>query len=112
MRDETIRQLEQGDIARQNEMSLLVYKENEALKQENRMMRDKVTILEEELHRLNETRPHDADVRALQEEAARLNRALIDKDSILERQIADQKNEWAEVYGQQKQQLEAAQMEI
>lgn len=93
-------------------MSLLVYKENEALKQENRMMRDKVTILEEELDRLNQTRPHETDMRALKEEAERLNRALIEKDTILERQIADQKNEWAEVYGQQKQQLEAAQMEI
>ena len=85
MRDETIRQLEQGDIARQNEMSLLVYKENEALKQENRMMRDKVTILEEELDRLNQTRPHEADMRALEEEAQRLNRALIEKDTMIER---------------------------
>lgn len=45
--------MEQNDISRQNEMSMLVYKENEALKQENRMLRDKLTILEKEAERLS-----------------------------------------------------------
>ena len=70
-------------------MSMLVYKENEALKQENRMMRDKVAILEEELERLNQSRPHETDMRALQEEGQRLSRALIEKDAQLDRWMAD-----------------------
>lgn len=68
---------------------MLVYKENEALKQENHMMRDKATILEEELERLNQSRPHETDMRALQEEAQRLSRALIEKDAQLDRWMAD-----------------------
>ena len=44
------------------------------------MMRDKVTILEKELDRMNQQRPHEADVLALREEAERLNRALMEKD--------------------------------
>ncbi len=32
IRDETIRRLESNEIIHQNEMSMLVYKENEALK--------------------------------------------------------------------------------
>ena len=47
---------------------MLVYKENEALKQENRMLRDKATILDEEINRMNANRAFEADYRALQEE--------------------------------------------
>ena len=40
-------------MVHQNEMSMLVYKENEQLKQENRMLRDKVNLLDQELNLVN-----------------------------------------------------------
>ena len=49
LRDENIRRLEQTDFAQQSEVAMLIQKENEALKQENKMMRDKVHIIEQEL---------------------------------------------------------------
>ena len=49
VRDTAIKRLESQDIAQQNEMSLLIYKENETLKQENMMLKDKIMILDQEL---------------------------------------------------------------
>lgn len=49
VRDVAIRRLESQEVAQQNEMSMLIYKENETLKQENRMLKDKITILDQEL---------------------------------------------------------------
>ena len=67
MRDQTIQQLQaQSDVVQQNEVSMLVYKENEALKQENRMLRDKVAILDDELNRADANRGLEMDYRALQ----------------------------------------------
>ena len=58
---------------------MLVYKENEALKQENRMLRDKVTMIDEELARVTAGRGPEGDFRALQEENERLNIVLMEK---------------------------------
>jgi len=58
---------------------MLVYKENEALKQENRMLRDKVAMLDDEMNRGNVNRALDGDYRALQDENDRLNHALMEK---------------------------------
>lgn len=71
LRDNTIRQLQSSEASRQQEISMLVYKENENLKNENRMLRDKVQILEEEIHHMagNDPRP-------LHEELDRLNHIL------------------------------------
>ena len=63
------------------------------------MLRDKVAILDEEVNRLNVGRVMEADLRALREENDRLNRQLIDKERSNERDIVEQKNEWAEIYG-------------
>ena len=49
VRDTAIKRLESQDIAQQNEMSLLIFKENETLKQENVMLKDKIMILDQEL---------------------------------------------------------------
>ena len=54
IRDNTIRQMQQNEAVQQNEISHLVYKENEALKQENRMLRDKIILLDEEINRMNQ----------------------------------------------------------
>jgi hypothetical protein len=53
VRDDTIKRLESQEMVHQNEMSMLVYKENEQLKQENRMLRDKVNLLDQELNLVN-----------------------------------------------------------
>mmetsp|Transcript_16935 Transcript_16935/g.26072 ORF Transcript_16935/g.26072 Transcript_16935/m.26072 type:complete len:125 (+) Transcript_16935:855-1229(+) len=98
-RDLAIKRLESNEIIQQNEVSMLVYKENEALKQENRMLRDKVSLLDEDLSRANAFRGVETDNRVLQDEIDRLNRSLIEKDRQMERQLADSKNEWAEIYG-------------
>lgn len=49
VRDVTIKRLESQDFAQQNELSMLIYKENETLKQENSMLKDKIHILDQEL---------------------------------------------------------------
>lgn len=111
-RDQQIQRLESNEMIQQNEVSMLVYKENEALKQENHMLRDKVAILDEEVNRLNVGRVVEADLRALREENDRLNRQLIDKERSNERDIVDQKNEWAEIYGAQKEQVDQMHRDI
>lgn len=99
LRDQTIRQLhQQNDVVHQNEVSILVYKENEALKQENHMLRDKVLILEDEINRSNQQRPSNQDYRAIQDEVDRLTRVLVDNDRQTEMQLNNQKNEWADIY--------------
>ena len=70
------------------------------------MLRDKIAILDEEVNRLNVGRVMEADLRALQDENERLNRQLIDKERAFDRDMADQKNEWAEIYGAQKDQVD------
>ena len=60
---------------------MLVYKENETLKQENRMLREKVGILSQENENLARSRGDP-------EELDRLNRALQDRDVMAERDIS------------------------
>lgn len=107
LRDNTIRHLQNSEAARQQEISMLVYKENETLKHESKMLRDKVQILEEEIHHMAQNDP-----RPLHAEIDRLNRILSEKEVQYNREMADQKNEWAEIYGAQKQQFEKQQREI
>ena len=102
LRDGTIRRLESQEMAQQNELSMLIYKENETLKQENTMLKDKVAILDQELMNFEATRPTEHQIRGLHDELARLNSILREKDMQLETQNT-QKNEWADIYGQQKQ---------
>ena len=111
-RDQQIQRLESNEMIQQNEVSMLVYKENEALKQENHMLRDKLAILDEEVNRLNVGRVMEADLRALREENDRLNRQLIDKERSNDRDIVEQKNEWAEIYGAQKEQVDQMHRDI
>ena len=111
-RDQQIQRLESNEMIQQNEVSMLVYKENEALKQENHMLRDKLAILDEEVNRLNVGRVMEADLRALREENDGLNRQLIDKERSNDRDIVEQKNEWAEIYGAQKEQVDQMHRDI
>ena len=91
---------------------MLVYKENEALKQENRMLRDKVAMLDDEMNRVGANRAMEGDYRALQEENDRLNHALMEKSRQVDKQLVDQKNEWAGIYGGQQAQVDQMQREI
>jgi hypothetical protein len=43
----------------------MIHNENELLKQENRMLREKVMVLEEEIDRLSMQRPHEGELRML-----------------------------------------------
>ena len=113
VRDQAIQQLQsQSDVVQQNEVSMLVYKENEALKQENRMLRDKVTMIDEELARVTAGRGPEGDFRALQEENERLNIALMEKTRQADKQLEEQKNEWAGIYGGHQTQVDQMQREI
>ncbi len=81
LRDETIKRLEinsRGDFSKSQQMSSL-RQEADLSKQDNHSLRSKVN---------------------------QLTRDLMEKDRLLERQSADQKNEWAEIYGSQKQSQE------
>lgn len=80
VRDQSIRRLESQEMVHQNEMSMLVYKENEQLKQENRMLRDKVTLLDQEINLIHAQRVPDSEARAMREEIERLNHMLQEKD--------------------------------
>lgn len=65
LRDTSIRELQNNDSNQQNEVSMLVYKENEALKQETRMQREKIVMLEEEILRISQGGQLDSNYRAL-----------------------------------------------
>ena len=112
LRDNTIRELQNRDAQQQTEVSMLVYKENETLKQENRMLRDKVVILEDEINRFGNQQSFAQNTQALEEEIGRLNRILQEKEQVFDRDMADQKNEWAEIYGAQKSQYDQQAREI
>ena len=92
---------------------MLVYKENEALKQENRMLREKISMVEDELHRIaSGNQQETGQIRALKDEVERLSHALMEKERMADREMADQKTEWAEIYGAQKNQFDQQQREI
>lgn len=86
---------------------MLVYKENESLKNDNCILRDKCLLLENEIHHLQANDP-----RPFQEEIERINQLVHDKEMMLNREMADQKTEWAEIYGAQKAQFDQQQREI
>ena len=91
---------------------MLVFKENEQLKIENRMLRDKVTLLDQEINLINAQRVPEGEHRAMRDEIDRLNQMLHDKDALTDKQMNDQKNEWAEIYGAQKTQSDQMTREI
>ena len=81
LRDDTIKRLElnqRQDFSKSQQMSSL-RQETDVMKQDNQSLRSKVN---------------------------QLTRDLMERDRLLERQAADQKNEWAEIYGSQKQNVE------
>ena len=63
---------------------MLVYKENENLKNECRMLQDKVNILENEVGHMRSQDP-----RPLQDEVERLNRLLQERDAQANREMAE-----------------------
>jgi predicted RNase H-like nuclease (RuvC/YqgF family) len=99
VRDQHIRRLE---AACDSEVAMLAQKEVEVLKQENRMLRDKVAHMSDEIAHLGAGAASDANYRALQDEVDRLSQLLMEKDRQLDREMADQKHEWAEIYNAQK----------
>ena len=88
IRDETIRRLESTDAVHQGEMGLLVARENEALKNENRMMRDKVAILEGEVNHMNATRPQEHEFAAIRAELENEKRVRFEQQSYENSELA------------------------
>jgi predicted RNase H-like nuclease (RuvC/YqgF family) len=95
IRDDTIRALEAKGYNSLQMGSLR--QEAEELRDENRALKDQVYQLNREVEK-----GAAKNQASLREEVDRLNRALIEKDRCIERQVADQKNEWAEIYGNHK----------
>ena len=63
---------------------MLIYKENETLKHENRLLREKVTVQENEMYRLSQSAKNSDQYLALQDEVERLSRALLEQDRAFE----------------------------
>lgn len=63
---------------------MLIYKENETLKHENRLLREKVTVQENEMYRLSQSAKNSDQYIALQDEVERLSRALLEQDRAFE----------------------------
>ena len=91
-RDDNIRQLEQS---RPQEAALR--RELDDYMHENRVLKDKNASLNRDLDQNQSS--INVKSQYLKDENARLTQSLHDKERFIERQIADQKNEWAEIYG-------------
>ena len=63
---------------------MLIYKENETIKHENRLLREKVTVQENEMYRLSQSAKNSDQYIALQDEVERLSRALLEQDRAFE----------------------------
>jgi len=95
LRQDTIKRLESNVGAASEDPQLR--QEVEGYRQENRVLRDKVNQMTREVEMLSQANGNRH--QQLKDEVDRLNRTLLDKDRQLERQMAEQKNEWAEIYG-------------
>ena len=93
-------------------MGMLMARENEALKNENRMLRDKVSILEAEVNHMNATRPQEHEFSAVRAELENEKRVRFEQQSFDQNELMKQKNEWAEVYGNQTTQIEHFKSEL
>ena len=100
LRDDTIRRLEssQAPPVADGQVRML-RQEIEDYKQENSMQRGKIMGLTKELEMVQSNSGSNI---ALKNEIDSLNRQLMEKERFIDRQQADQKNEWAEIYGNQK----------
>ena len=75
MRDQTVQRLE---AEADPEVVMLAHREIEALKQENRMLRDKVGQLDNQLVQVSSAPVPDANYRALQDEVGQIEREMAD----------------------------------
>ena len=100
LRDDTIRRLETNPpvphVANQIPM---LRQELDEYKQDNIVLRGKINQLTRDLDMAH---AGGSNQNALKNEIDSLNRQLMDKERYIERQAAEQKNEWAGIYGSQK----------
>mmetsp|Transcript_15394 Transcript_15394/g.26017 ORF Transcript_15394/g.26017 Transcript_15394/m.26017 type:complete len:210 (-) Transcript_15394:296-925(-) len=111
LRDETIKRLEdmkQSQVGQEQYTIQQLRQEMEDYRSENRALKDKVYNLTRQV----EGQSSNLQVQQLKDEIERLNRSLLEKDRYIERQIADQKNEWAEIYGSHKTTIDQQTREI
>jgi len=121
MKEDTVKSLQQRlqtseSAPRESEFETMYRRENETLKQENRMLRDRITQLSADMEHLSRDKASGPVIEALESENRRLRADLQDKESESRRQMeqmrgsmqdrdsstSKQKNEWAEIYGNMK----------
>ena len=98
----------------------MLKKENDAHKQENRMLRDKMVQLNQENEAISKQKGANQKVQVLESEINHLRQQLNESERESQKQLdyfrtllsekdgssAKQKNEWAEIYGNMKQEIE------
>lgn len=99
IRDETIKRMESSQMqsSHNSNYTQQLRQEIEDYKHDNNMLRDKITSLQRDVDHVSSGQ--GARQKQLKEEVDRLNQVLIEKDRFIEQQEADQKNQWAEIYG-------------
>lgn len=99
IRDETIKRMESSQMqsSHNSNYTQQLRQEIEDYKHDNNMLRDKVTSLQRDVDHVSSGQ--GARQTQLKAEVDRLNQVLIEKDRFIEQQEADQKNQWAEIYG-------------
>eukprot|EP00347_Sterkiella_histriomuscorum_P023285 403335232 len=128
-RDNEIRvlnhRLDQGQSnLRDSEIQAMIKKENEAYKSENRLLRDKIGSLNNEIDTLAKQRSvpssNSKQTQVLENEISHLRQQMIDKEREYQKQldhmrglvndkdqlVSKQKNEWAGIYANMKQEIE------
>lgn len=112
--------LENSQHFQMNEIQSILKKENEAYKQENRLLRDKNAQLNHELDSIPKNRAVGKNSQILETEISHLRQQLAERDRDAQKQAeyfkslisekdqtnTKQKNEWAEIYGNMKQEIE------
>ena len=92
LRDETIKSLEKDGLHQMD-----------GQQQEVIMLREKIADLNREIDVLSANQgAGQASTKHLKDEIDKLNRSLLEKDRYIDRQLQQQKNEWADIYGTQK----------
>ena len=111
---------------RESEFETMYRRENETLKQENRMLRDRISQLSSEVDHLSRDKASGPVIEALESENRRLRSDLQDKERECQRVMdqlrgvlqdrdsstSKQKNEWAEIYGNMKRETDDLKRDI
>jgi hypothetical protein len=88
--------------SREQEIAAMLRKEIETYKAENRTLRDKASMLNQEIDTLVKQKRSSASQKELESEVIHCRQQLAEKEQLVQKQ----KNEWAGIYGTMKQEIE------